>query len=559
MTQGEPRSQQGSAWLGWDGRRLRWRVDAANVNCTEMELRIDGVVFERIPLVADTFARDFAFSPSGCAEMEISLHAVEGAAVMASWRVLHERAATVGVDQWNGLPRAMRSLVDAALPSPAEWAKARAVAIVVPIYNSPQWVQRCIAAVLRWTQGPARLILIDDASSDPDIAPLLAQYSGRQGITVRQNLHNLGYTHTTNLGIELADGADVVLLNSDTEVGPRWLDRLRLTAYADAAIGTVTAVSDNAGAFSVPELEQYCPIPPRWSLPQAQRALLQRAGGCLPELPTGNGFCLFVKRTMLDRVGALDAEAFPCGYGEENDLCQRAERAGFRHVIAGDVLVRHARSASFGEARRATLGAQGMAVLRARYPDYEAKVGATLYSFARRALDYRVRRIYADPDAPPPRPRVLLACAEANLHAAEVLAAILQAQYECFVLHDDGACLRLYRYGGSLALEDEAAPAIATEDCLRVWLVRYAIELAHVLVTDGLGAVLHRAAASVGVPVADSPADADFLALRRSVSVENEQSVAAAQHFATYCTHLYLACWRNSASFAGGADHMATE
>jgi GT2 family glycosyltransferase len=560
MTQGETLSPQGSAWLGWDGRQLRWRVDAANVNCTEMELRIDGVVFERIPLAAGTFERDFAFSPSGCAEMEILLHATGGAAIAPTWRVRYGCAASVGADQWSGLSQPMRPLIDVPLPSPAEWAKARAVAIVVPIYDSPQWVQRCIAAVLRWTQGPARLILIDDASSDPDIVPLLAQYSGRQRITVRRNPHNLGYTRTTNLGIELAGGADVVLLNSDTEVGPRWLDRLRLTAYADAGIGTVTAVSDNAGAFSVPELEQYCPIPPRWSLPQAQRALLQHTGGCLPELPTGNGFCLFVKRAMLDRVGALDDEAFPSGYGEENDLCQRAERAGFRHVIAGDVLVRHARSASFGEARRATLGAQGMAVLRARYPGYEAKVGATLYSFARRALDYRVRRIYADSDATsPPRPRVLLACAEANLHGAEVLAAILQAQYECFVLHDDRACLRLYRYGGSLELEDEAAPAIATEDCLRVWLVRYAIELAHVLVADGQGAPLHRAAASVGVPVADSPADADFQASRRSISVENEQSVAAAQHLATYCTHLYLACWRNSASFAGDAEHMAME
>ena len=559
MTRGETLSQQGSAWLGWDGRRLRWRVDAANVNCAEMELHIDGIVFERIPLAAETFERDFAFSPSGCAEMEISLHATGGAAIIPSWRVRHDCAAAPGEDQWPGSSQPMRPLADAALPSPAEWAKARALAIVVPIYNSPQWVQRCIAAVLRWTHGPARLILIDDTSSDPDIAPLLAQYSGQQGITVRRNPHNLGYTCSTNLGIELAGNADIVLLNSDTEVGPRWLDRLRLTAYADAAIGTVTAVSDNAGAFSVPELEQYCPIPPRWSLPQAQRALLQQAGGCLPELPTGNGFCLFVKRAMLDRVGVLDAEAFPSGYGEENDLCQRAERAGFRHVIAGDVLVRHARSASFGEARRATLGAQGMAVLRARYPDYEAKVGATLYSFARRALEYRVRRIYAAADAPPPRPRVLLACAEANLHVAEVLAATLQAQYECFVLHDDGACLRLYRYGGSLELADKAAPAIATEDCLRVWLVRYAIELAHVLVADGQGADLHRAAASVGVPVADSPADADFQASRRCMSVENEQSVAAAQHLATYCTHLYVACWRSSASFAGDADRRATE
>jgi hypothetical protein len=52
-----------------------------------------------------------------------------------------------------------------------------------------------------------------------------------------------------------------------------------------------------------------------------------------------------------------------------------------------------------------------MAVLRQRYPDYEDKVGATLFSFDRRVLDYRVRRIYADSDgfyaSRPPQPRVL--------------------------------------------------------------------------------------------------------------------------------------------------------
>ena len=201
-----------------------------------------------------------------------------------------------------------------------------------------------------------------------------------------------------------------MLLNSDTQVGPRWLDRFRAIAYADDAIGTVTAVSDNAGAFSVPELEQFCPIPSAWTLEQTQRALLQRTACPHPQLPTGNGFCMYIKRAMLDAVGALDADAFPFGYGEENDLCQRAERAGFRHVIAGDVLVAHARSASFGDARRAALGAQGMAVLRQRYPDYEEKIGATLFSFDRRVLDYRVRRIYADSDGfhTQPQPRALV-------------------------------------------------------------------------------------------------------------------------------------------------------
>src|SRR4051812_2238915 len=358
-------------WTEWDGRRLSWRPLA------DAELYIDGVRFE--PLAASDGTREFAISPSGDPHLEFSLRDAQGTSLGAPWRVLHGRAARCGSDAWNGATPVMRPLppvdgANAAVPA--------RVSIVVPIYNSAQCVQSCIESVLRWTGAPARLILIDDASTDPAIAVLLARHAHDAQIVVHRNAQNLGYTRSSNLGMELAERDDVVLLNSDTEVGPRWLQTLRRAAYASDITGTATAVSDNAGAFSVPELEQFCPIPARWDLAQTQRALLHLAGGCRPELPTGNGFCMYVKRRMLDHVGVYDAAAFPFGYGEENDLCQRAERAGFRHVIAGDVFVRHARSASFGAERRAVLGAQGMAVLRARYPDYEAKVGATLFGFA---------------------------------------------------------------------------------------------------------------------------------------------------------------------------------
>jgi len=504
-------------WRAWDGRRLEWDGAAAHA-AAEIDLCIDGVVFERTR--RDAPYAQFDFAPSGCAELEFSLRA--GTELLgAPWRVLHGTPAAPGVDQWQGPVHAMQPLPPA--PAAPRDSGAARTAIVVPIYNSPQLVQRCIAAVLRWTRAPARLILIDDASPDAGIGALLARYDGAEHILVRRNERNLGYTRSSNLGIELAAADDVVLLNSDTEVGPCWLQALRAVAGADAGIGTVTAVSDNAGAFSVPELEQYCPIPERWTLPQAQRALLQHAGGCVPELPTGNGFCMFVKRRMFERVGVLDAAAFPSGYGEENDLCQRAERAGFRHAIAGNVLVRHARSASFGEARRLELGAQGMAVLRARYPDYEAKVGATLFGFTRRVLDYRVRRIYADRDhryaALPPRPRVLLT------RGAQVFAAALRGSFDCRSLHD-----------GDLHV-----------DALRDQLQRRAIEFVHLHGdAEALAAPLRAAARGAGVALVDSTHDA--------LLGEPASALLPAARVAAQCLTLYRDAWRASAAFAPLCD-----
>jgi GT2 family glycosyltransferase len=507
-------------WRGWDGTRLAWDGTAARA-CGDLELCIDGVLFERIGAAATmpTIEREFALSPSGCAEIEFALRTPSGDLVAAPWRVLHGASAAPGADQWPGPVPALRPL--AALPAEAKSDRGAArTSIIVPIYNSPQLVQYCVDAVLRWSRGAARLILIDDASPDPGVAELLERYARHERIVVHRNAENFGYTRSTNLGIELAGDDDVVFLNSDTEVGPSWLDMLRGIACADAQIGTVTAVSDNAGAFSVPEIEQYCPIPAQWTLAQAQRALLHHARDCLPELPTGNGFCMFVKRRLLERVGILDAQAFPAGYGEENDLCQRAERVGFRHVIAGNVLVRHARSASFGAERRAALGAQGMAVLRARYPDYEAKVGATLWSFARRVLDYRVRRVYADRDhfyaALPPRPRVLLVA-----EAGRFLPA-LRGAYDCRVLRVVGSAAQL-------------RDAVLTQ----------AIEFVHV---HGAGAAekVHEAAGDTGIAVIDTSQDA--------LLSEAESMFLPGTRIATQCTQLYRTAWRSGASFADLCD-----
>ncbi|MGH8121886.1 MAG: glycosyltransferase family 2 protein, partial [Rudaea sp.] len=310
----------------------------------------------------------------------------------------------------------------------------------------------------------------------------------------------------------LAGDADVVLLNSDTEVGPRWLSALKLAAYADDSVGTVTAVSDNAGAFSVPELEHYCPIPARWELLQAQRAVLQQAGLRYPQLPTGNGFCMYIKRAVLARIGAMDEVAFPVGFGEENDFCQRAERAGYRNIIAGNVLVHHQRSASFGDARRAELGAHGMQVLRERYPDYENEIAATLHSFARRALDYRIRRAYADGDrgyaAPAPRPRLLIAADDGDARAQRLLAA-LEHRHEGFLLRRKGGWVNLYRHTASslafergVAIGNGAAALRDVENRLREWMIAYAIESLHTLGTAASDGWLTGLAAGLEIPTA---------------------------------------------------------
>lgn len=437
MSDPQPRSSLPQR-VDWDGGELRLQLQPGG----EVEIRLDDVHYAR--LRADEAGRarlPLPLAPNGGACINLSLHAgSESSAPVA----LHfgqaglARAAAV-------MPLLPLREQDHVAVAASAAALQREVAIVVPVYNAATAVETCLDSVLAHTRGNARLIVIDDASPEAAIAPLLQRYAGRRGVELLCNARNQGFTATANRGIEAAGSADVVLLNADTEVAPGWLSGLRRAAWAAHDTASATAVSDNAGAFSVPELEQPNPFPPGWTFAEAALALRQQAGSAYPRLPTGNGFCLYLKRAALDAVGVLDAQAFAQGYGEENDWCQRAEAAGWRHVIAGDVLVRHARSQSFGDARRLSLGAAGMAVLRARWPRYEADVAASLYSPRRRVLDWRVRRCYAQA---PPLPRVL--CWEQAPAPAQ------QAVYRC---ERDAAGLLLQTPDGRRGLYQRFADA----------------------------------------------------------------------------------------------------
>src|SRR5690606_11375741 len=222
------------------------------------------------------------------------------------------------------------------------------VTVVVAIHDAYEALRRCLASLERNTDArDTEILLIDDASTDPRVAELLDAWGRRAGVRVLRNDENLGYTRTVNRGIVESSG-DVVLLNSDCEVTPRWLQNLVDCAYRDPRIATVTTLSDNAGAFSVPDIGVANDRPVHLSGDETGRLVSRTSGRVAPVTPTGNGFCMYIKRSAIDDIGLFDAEAFPRGYGEEGDLCMRARAAGWVNVVDDATIVYHQRSASFG-------------------------------------------------------------------------------------------------------------------------------------------------------------------------------------------------------------------
>ncbi|MFT9076594.1 glycosyltransferase [Ethanoligenens sp.] len=240
--------------------------------------------------------------------------------------------------------------------------------IIIPVYNAFDYLLACVESIRR-NAGvqPYRLILVEDCSTDVRILPYLHSLENGNVIVLR-NETNQGFVHSVNRGIQASEN-DVVLLNSDTEVTPHWLERLTACACHDSRVATATPFTNAGTICSVPVFCQDNPLPERLTA-DAYAALIERVSlRAYPEIPTAVGFCMYIRRAVLNQIGLFDEDAFGKGYGEENDFCYRALRAGYRHVLCDDVFVYHKGSASFGDVRKQTQIQKNLEILANRYPE----------------------------------------------------------------------------------------------------------------------------------------------------------------------------------------------
>ncbi len=250
--------------------------------------------------------------------------------------------------------------------------------VVVPVFAGLYETVRCIDSALASRvnlRTEFELIVIDDCSTDPGIKRYLAELRGRAGVMVLENPRNLGFVVSANRGLSLHADRDVVLLNSDTEVGNDWLDRLHACAYRDRDIGTVTPFSNNATICSFPVSCSDNPLPERMSVGELDAVFARVNAAQSIDMPTAVGFCMYVRRDCISAVGLFNEQRFGRGYGEENDFCRRALKAGFRNVLAADVFVFHAGGVSF-RSEREILMREADATLASLHPDYQDDVRA---------------------------------------------------------------------------------------------------------------------------------------------------------------------------------------
>ncbi len=255
--------------------------------------------------------------------------------------------------------------------------KSSLVDIIVPVYKGYDETIACINSInAAKNSTPSQLTVINDQSPDGRLSFKLQAMAKEKQFTLIENSKNLGFVSTANIGLGLHKDRDVILLNSDTEVYDGWLDRMIAISKKDNNIATVTPFSNNATICSFPEFNHDNQLNPNIHPAQLDKLFATLNHNKSVDLPTAHGFCMLIKREVLQSIGYLDEKTWQKGYGEENDFCLRAASLGWRHVLAANVFVQHHGSVSFTDNKNELLETN-LAKLNKKYPDYPI----TIYRF----------------------------------------------------------------------------------------------------------------------------------------------------------------------------------
>jgi O-antigen biosynthesis protein len=246
--------------------------------------------------------------------------------------------------------------------------------VIICVHNAIDEIRRCLSSIVAHsTSSLHQIILIDDGSNEETNRYLRKFVTESPVRTILlENPEATGYTRAANRGLAASTSAYAILLNSDTLVPAGWIERLIACGESNPALGIVGPLSNAASWQSVPE--RYSDAGD-WAVNELAELTFDQiacafAASNIPQYPRVslvNGFCLAIKREVIATIGLLDQDSFPQGYGEENDYCLRAGKAGFALAIADNCYVFHSKSKSYSHERRRMLAKQSATILRERY------------------------------------------------------------------------------------------------------------------------------------------------------------------------------------------------
>jgi GT2 family glycosyltransferase len=216
------------------------------------------------------------------------------------------------------------------------------LSIIIVNWNTKTLLLQCLESLSQTREGVEReVFVVDNASTDGSRAAVGERFPE---VNFIQNQVNLGFAKANNQALSLSKGRYILLLNPDTQLKERAIEKLFSFMEAHPEVGATGAQLLNGDGSKQNSIANY----PSLSTELLNKRLLR---WLFPEKFPGKekdysepigvdsviGACMMVRRDALDRVGLLDEDYFL--FLEETDWCYRMKREGWEiyHIPQAEV------------------------------------------------------------------------------------------------------------------------------------------------------------------------------------------------------------------------------
>lgn len=223
------------------------------------------------------------------------------------------------------------------------------LSIIIINFNTRALLQACLQSVFEQTKSfDFEVIVVDNGSSD-DSSEMLAQHFPQ--VRTIFNIDNRGFAAANNQGIQQAQGEFVLLLNSDTEILDRAIDKTVAFLDTHPHIGIAGCKLLNSDGSLQPSCEHF-PKPRDYFFESLYLDRLFPKNKFIGhfhltwfdysrtiQVDQVMGAFLLIRRSVIEQIGLMDESFF--FYAEESDWCWRAKQAGWQVCFFHDAQVIH--------------------------------------------------------------------------------------------------------------------------------------------------------------------------------------------------------------------------
>jgi GT2 family glycosyltransferase len=218
------------------------------------------------------------------------------------------------------------------------------VAIVILNWNGESYLKKFLSSVVVNSNKPEYKILIaDNNSTDGSIEYVKKTFPQMEIISLSSNY---GYAKGYALALPQIDSEYYVLLNSDVEVTPGWIEPLVDMLDQDH---TIAAAMPKILSYNRQEYFEYAGAAggfiDKYGFPFCQGRILAEVEkdnnqyNAAKEIFWASGACMFLRSSAYSQTGGLDGDFF--AHMEEIDLCWRLKRLGYKIFYCPDSVIYH--------------------------------------------------------------------------------------------------------------------------------------------------------------------------------------------------------------------------